>query len=171
LSFSRSRIAGVIAVVAAVAGVGNAVEGTLNNPDTVSHAAVISLYGGFDEAFAAVRPRAKRILLQFENFDDSDAGDTKLVSILFFRAVYTMYPSRVGLGEPSAVLFSNEQIIGATHLPIEAWTGREPVDAVLHIRREGKYVLFNPVYTQVAGGQPAAARIGNGALPLTRDGP
>ncbi|HUB24541.1 MAG TPA: hypothetical protein VL992_03855 [Tepidisphaeraceae bacterium] len=142
-----SRLVGGILAAAVLAGIVNVLYATLSDAATENHNRLIGMYGQFDAAFSHVAGRADRVVLQFQNFDDSSPSDRVLILILFYRAVYAMYPAHVGLGNPAAALFSDVQIIAAAQEPIDKWVASEHIDAVMRIARDGKNVRIVPLFT------------------------
>jgi len=131
---------------AAFAGVCNMVWGTIADPAAENHRNLVAMFSRFDSVFKTLAPRAGKVLLEFDDFDNTKSGDRLLQRILYFRAVYSMYPSHVALGNPGAVLFQDDQILRATQVPIDSILRQEPIDMVLRFHRVGGQVLINPIY-------------------------
>ena len=145
-----SRIVGGILAAAVLGGIGNVLYATLSGSVTQNHRRLIAMCGQFDAAFSPFAGRANRVVLQFQNFDYGNPGDRSLIVLLFYRAGYVMFPDRVGLGDPSAVIFNDPQVLRAANELFDerAWPGH--VDLLMRITRQGKDVRIEPYLARAA---------------------
>ena len=139
-----SRISGVLVAAAALGGMGNQLYATLNELATNNRQRVMAMYCQFDAAFSTVVGWANRVVPQFQNFEYGSPGDRWMVLRLFHRAVYALFPDRVRLGDPKAVLFSDAQILHAAFSLFDERALPDQHDLILQVSRDGESVRIEP---------------------------
>jgi hypothetical protein len=108
------------------------------------------LYASLDRLFTYWCQSGGSIFLRFENFTGRDRG---YISTIYYRGVFTAFPARVLVGDPSRPLFSVTQILDANQMPSIQWLRMHDVGVVVTIRLQNGLLLFSLSWPQQAGTQ------------------
>jgi hypothetical protein len=101
----------------------------------------IKLYENLDKVFQLLSHDGAPIFLKFGDLTGSDIG---FASTVYFRAVFTMFPSLVLVGDPSASLFFASDILPANMDRSDDWLAAQHVGIVLNVRLEKGTLLVTP---------------------------
>jgi hypothetical protein len=108
------------------------------------------LYANLDRLFSYWCQGGDSVFLRFENFTGRDKG---YISTIYYRGVFTAFPARVLVADPSTPLFSLTQILDANQVPSGQWLRRHDVGVVVTIRLQNGLLLFSLSWPRETGTQ------------------
>jgi hypothetical protein len=89
-------------------------------------------YLNIDQIYAT-RPFEGNVHLQWQDFT---ASDDDLLSLVYFRSVYTLYPRRIIVSDPSITINRGRDILTNTFAPDGAWLDKNNVRQVITVTRK-----------------------------------
>jgi hypothetical protein len=101
----------------------------------------LKLYADLDNVFQRLSQQSTPIFLKFGDLTGSDIG---FASTIYFRAVFTMFPNPVVVGDPSTSLFFAADILPANIDRNDGWLIAHHIGIVLAIRLDNGKLLMTP---------------------------